>query len=404
MALTDTAVRQAKPKDKPYKLFDSQGLYLDVRTNGSKLWRFKYRLAGKEKLYAIGTYPEVTLSEARIERDRARKLVAAAADPVHHRKEQERQQATTAENTFEALANEWLAYNAPRWAKSTGYKAALYLNNDLIPSLGKRPVAHITRPELVEFLRRIESRSTFDVAKKCRQWLNQIFRFGLAKGVIGTNPATDLDVVAAAAPKVRHHAFVPVGELPALLKSLSNVRANFLTKSAIRLLMLTAVRPGELRNAPWCEFDLDNALWTIPAERMKMRRSHLVPLPKQSIAILRELQSLTGRFDLVFAGRNDPKRPMSENTINKCLADMGYKGRQTGHGFRHLLSTELNGRGYNKDWIERQLAHGDNDEIRATYNHAHYLDQRRDMMQWWANHLEQLETGSNVIPVDFARG
>jgi integrase len=403
MALTDTAVRQAKPRERPYKLSDSQGLYLDIRPNGSKLWRFKYRLANKEKLFAIGTYPEITLSEARVERDRARKLVANGVDPVHERKQRECTKAATAENTFEALANEWLAYNSPRWASSTAYKASLYLKNELIPTLGKRPIAHITRPELVEFLRRIEERETFDVAKKCRQWLNQIFRFGLAKGVIDLNPATDLDVVAAPAPKVQHHAFISAIELPTLLKDLAESNGNFLTLSAIRLLMLTGVRPGELRNAPWSEIDLDNALWTIPAARMKMRRPHLVPLPKQAVAILRELQPFTGRFDFVFAGRNDPKRPMSENTINKCLADMGYKGRQTGHGFRHMLSTELNGKGYNKDWIERQLAHGDNNEIRATYNHAHYLDQRRGMMQWWADYLDSLKSNSNVVPVDFAR-
>lgn len=392
MTLTDTAIRQVKPKEKPFKLSDSQGLYLEVKPNGSKLWRFKYRLAGKEKLYAIGTYPEITLSEARAERTRVRKLVANNIDPVHERKERERTQAAMAENTFEVLANEWLAYNSPRWAQSTAYKAGLYLKNDLIPALGKRPIAHITRPELVEFLRCIESRSTFDVAKKCRQWLNQIFRFGLAKGVIDLNPATDLDVVAAPAPQVKHRPFVPAAELPTLLKDLAEHNGNVLTKSAISLLMLTSVRPGELRNASWNEFDLNNALWTIPAARMKMRRPHLVPLPKQAVAILRDLKPLTGRFDFVFVGRNNPKRPMSENTINKCLADMGYKDRQTGHGFRHLLSTELNGKGYNKDWIERQLAHGDNDEIRATYNHAHYLEQRRGMMQEWADYLDSLKT------------
>lgn len=404
MALTDTAVRQAKPKEKPYKLGDSHGLYLDVRPSGSKLWRLKYRLGGKEKLYAIGGYPAMSLREARVEGDKARKLIADGTDPVHDRKDRERTQAIAADNTFAALANEWLAYNSPRWARSTTYKASLYLKNELIPGIGRRPIAQITRPELVDFLRRIESRETFDVAKKCRQWLNQIFRFGLAKGVLHINPATDLDVVAAQGPTVKHHPFVPMAELPALLTALTDYKANILTKYAIRLLMLTAVRPGELRAAPWSEFDLDNALWTIPAARMKMRRPHLVPLPRQAVAILREIEPFTGRFDLVFAGRNDPKRPMSENTINKCLADLGYKGRQTGHGFRHLLSTELNGKSYNKDWIERQLAHGDNDEIRATYNHAHYLDQRREMMQWWADRLEQLETSSNVIPVDFQRG
>ncbi|MDB6063317.1 MAG: integrase [Verrucomicrobiaceae bacterium] len=404
MALTDTAVRQAKPKEKPYKLSDSQGLYLDVRPGGSKLWRLKYRIAGKEKLYAIGSYPEISLSDARIERDKARKLIAIGTDPVHDRKEQGRARALADGNTFDGLATEWLAYNSPRWAKSTAYKANLYLKNALIPVLGTRPVAKITRPELVDFIRSIEKRETFDVAKKCRQWLNQIFRYALAKGLIQYNPATDLDIVAAAGPRVRHHPFVPPAELPALLDAVANYKGNFLTKCAVRLLMLTAVRPGELRAAPWSEFDLDNALWTIPADRMKMRRAHVVPLPKQAVAILRDLELLTGRFDLVFAGRNDPKRPMSENTINKCLGDLGYKGRQTGHGFRHMLSTELNGKGYNKDWIERQLAHGDNDEIRATYNHAQYIDQRRDMMQWWADRLEQLETSSNVIPVDFQRG
>lgn len=402
MPLTDTKIRQAKAGDKPQKLSDSLGLYLEVMPNGSKLWRLKYRLAGKEKRYAIGAYPAVPLAEARERRDEARKLIAAGTDPVQARKDEQRHAALSAENTFEGLANEWLAYNAPRWAKTTAYKAALYLRNDLISSIGRRPVAEITRPELVDLLRRIEARETFDVAKKCRQWLNQIFRFGLAKGLLQYNPATDLDVIAAATPAVKHHPFVPAIELPALLQSLGAYKGNILTKYAVRLLTLTAVRPGELRTAPWCEFDLENALWTIPAARMKMRRPHLVPLPKQAVALLRELHAITGHFDLVFAGRNDPKRPMSENTINKCLADLGYKGRQTGHGFRHLLSTELNGRGYNKDWIERQLAHGDNDEIRATYNHAHYLDQRRDMMQWWADHLQQLETGGNIIPGAFS--
>lgn len=401
MPLTDTAIRQAKPREKPYKLGDSLGLYLEVSPSGSKLWRLKYRLAGKEKRYAIGTYPTVSLLEARSRRDETRKLIANGIDPVQARREEDRQRTQAAGNTFEALANEWMAYNAPRWAKTTAYKAALYLKKDLIPGIGRRPMAEITRPELVELLRRIESRETFDVAKKCRQWLGQIFRFALAKGVLQYNPATDLDVVAAPSPKVQHHPFLPPVELPALLQALAGYKGNILTKHAIRLLMLTVVRPGELRAAPWSEFDLDRALWTIPAERMKMRRPHLVPLPKQAVALLRELQAVTGKLDLVFAGRNDPKRPMSENTINKCLADLGYKGRQTGHGFRHLLSTELNGRGYNKDWIERQLAHGDSDEIRATYNHANYLDQRRDMMQWWADHLEQLETGCNVIPGAF---
>jgi len=267
---------------------------------------------------------------------------------------------------------------------------AAYLESDLLPALGHRPAQAITRPELVALIRKIESRGAHNVAKKTRQWLSQIFRFGLAQGAVEANPATDLDVIAAHAPATRHHPHVTFAELPELLGKIEAAKINTLTRQAIRLLVLTAVRPGELRAAPWAEFDLDAATWTIPKERMKARRDHQVPLPRQAVAILRELQEITGRYPLVFAGRNSTNRPMSENTVNKALADVGYKGRQTGHGFRHLLSTELNGRGYNRDWIERQLAHGDDDEIRDTYNHATYLEQRREMMQAWADSIDAL--------------
>ncbi|WP_092301994.1 integrase arm-type DNA-binding domain-containing protein [Pseudomonas sp. NFIX28] len=397
MPLSDTTIRTAKPKDKLYRLTDANGLCLEVTPTGSKLWRYRYRFNGSAKMLALGPYPAVTLLKARQLRDTARQLLIEGTDPGEQKKTAK--QAQKVEGlTFETLAREWFAYNAPRWAESTTYKAKLYLENDLIPGIGARPVKAITRPDLVELVRKVEARGTLNAAGKIRQWLHQIFRYGLAKGVVDANPATDLSVVAAPPKAARHHPHVTFAELPELLAKSEAANIHSLTRHAIRLLTLTAVRPGELRQAPWAEFDLERATWTIPAERMKARRPHIVPLPRQAVAILRLLQEITGRYALVFAGAN-PERPMSENTVNKALRMMGYEGKQTGHGFRHLLSTELNGRGYNKDWIERQLAHGDSDEIRGTYNHAAYVEQRREMMQAWADSIDALCAGANVVSI-----
>ena len=397
MPLSDTTIRTAKPKDKLYRLTDANGLCLEVTPTGSKLWRYRYRFNGSAKMLALGAYPAVTLLKARQLRDGARQLLIDGTDPGEQKKTAK--QAQKVEGlTFETLAREWFAYNAPRWAESTTYKAKLYLENDLIPGIGTRLVKTITRPDLVELVRKVEARGTLNAAGKIRQWLHQIFRYGLAKGVVDANPATDLSVVAAPPKAARHHPHVTFSELPELLAQSDAANIHSLTRHAIRLLTLTAVRPGELRQAPWAEFDLERATWTIPAERMKARRPHIVPLPRQAVAILRQLQVITGRYALVFAGAN-PDRPMSENTVNKALRVMGYEGRQTGHGFRHLLSTELNGRGYNKDWIECQLAHGDSDEIRGTYNHAAYVEQRREMMQAWADSIDALCGGAKVVSI-----
>lgn len=398
MPLTNQTILTAKPKPRLYRLADANGLCLEVAPTGSKLWRYRYRFNGKAKMLSLGAYPAVTLAAARQKRDAARRLLDEGTDPLADRLATKQAQAIEG-HTFEALAREWHAFQVPRWAKATADKVDAYLESDLLPALGKRPVKAIARTELVALLRTIEDRGAHNVAKKTRQWLSQIFRFGLAKGVVDSNPATDLDVVAAHAPATRHHPHVTFADLPELLDKIDTANISAMTKHAIRLLVLTAVRPGELRNAPWSEFDLDAATWTIPKERMKARRPHLVPLPRQAVAILRNLQELTGAYDLVFAGRNSTARPMSENTVNKALKTAGYEGRQTGHGFRHLLSTELNGRGYNRDWIERQLAHGDNDEIRDTYNHATYLEQRREMMQAWADSIDALCSGGNVVSI-----
>ncbi|HGN0436026.1 TPA: tyrosine-type recombinase/integrase [Pseudomonas aeruginosa] len=398
MPLTDSAARTAKPREKLYRLSDTLGLSLEITPTSSKLWRFRYRFAGKPKMISLGAYPTVTLAKARELRDVARSQVAAGIDPSQHKQAEKRAREAEA-YTFEKLANEWYAYSAPRWTEATAYKARLYLDNDIIPGIGKRSVTEITRPDLVDLVRTVEARGTLNAAGKIRQWLNQIFRFGLAKGMAVTNPATDLDVVAAHAPRAKHHPHIPLSEIPELLEKLAGARCDQTTKIAIRLLLLTGVRPGELRQAPWSEFDLDAATWTIPAARMKARRPHIVPLPTQAVELLRNLQEITGRYGLAFAGKANPGRPMSENTVNKALRIMGYEGRQTGHGFRHLLSTELNNRGYNRDWIERQLAHGDENEIRDTYNHAHYLDQRRQMMQAWADEIDAQSSGGKVIPI-----
>lgn len=397
MPLSDTTIRTAKPKDKLYRLTDANGLCLEVAPSGSKLWRYRYRFNGSAKMLALGVYPAVTLLKARQSRDEARQMLVDGIDPGEHKKTAK--QAQKVEGlTFETLAREWFDYNAPRWAQTTTYKAKLYLENDLIPNIGSRPLKAITRPELVDLVRKVEARGTLNAAGKIRQWLHQIFRYGLARGVVDANPATDLNVVAAPAKAARHHPHVTFAALPDLLGEVEAANIHTLTRLAIRLLMLTAVRPGELRQAPWSEFNLDAATWTIPKERMKARRPHVVPLPRQAVAILRQIHEITGEYSLVFAGAN-PARPMSENTVNKALRLAGYEGRQTGHGFRHLLSTELNGRGYNKDWIERQLAHGDSDEIRGTYNHAAYVEQRREMMQAWADSIDALCGRANVVNI-----
>ncbi|MSU93940.1 DUF4102 domain-containing protein [Pseudomonas mandelii] len=398
MALTDTAARTAKPREKLYRMADAAGLCLEVTPSGSKLWRFRYRFGGKAKMMGLGAYPTVTLAKARERREDARRLLANGIDPTAHKQAEKTAQSALA-HTFEELAREWYAYNSPRWATSTAAKALQYMEADILPVIGQRPVQEVTRPELVALVRKVEKRGALNVAGKIRQWLSQIFRYGLAKGSVESNPATDLDVVAAIAPRTKNHPHVPLSEIPILLGKLDAAKCDVMTRIAVRLLLLTGVRPGELRHAPWSEIDLESATWTIPAARMKARRPHVVPLPHQAVASLLELKEITGSYPIAFPGRNNRERPQSENTVNKALHHIGYEGRQTGHGFRHLLSTELNSRGYNRDWIERQLAHGDQDEIRDTYNHAHYLEQRRQMMQAWADSIEALCAGVNVVSI-----
>jgi integrase len=394
--LTDAVVRQAKRGPKPQYLFDGGGLYLQVMPAGGKWWRLKYRFNGKSNQLSLGVYPDIGIREARERRDAARKLLAHGQNPGEHRKTGKREAKAQRDNSFRALAEAWYGKKAGTWAPSTADKARFYLDRDLLPALGERPIAEIKRTDLVETLAIIENRDALDVAKKCRGWLSGVFRYALAAGVLEVNPATDLDVVAKPMPRRRQLPHLPLAELPDFLRALDAYGGEPATAQSIRLLLLTAVRPGELRAARWDEFDLDAALWSIPAERTKMRRPHSVPLPVQAVAILRVLQVTGIRRELVFPSRDDPRRPISENTVNKAIGRIGYRGRQTGHGFRHLVSTALNERGYNRDWIERQLAHGDDNDIRAVYNKAEYLDQRRQMMQAWADELDSIAAGGSV--------
>lgn len=382
--LTDTKINKSKPKDKPYKLSDGEGLYIEVFPNGSKLWRVKYVLSGKEKRIALGDYPTISLAYARELKQEVKLQVKKGIDPVLSRKIERTRSVT---NSFESIANEWFDINSTKWAKTTKNKTRLYLDKDIIPFFKDRAIGDIKRIELVSLIKTFESRKAFEPAKKARLWLNHIFRYALAKGIVEVNPATDLDVVAIQAPKVKHMPFVPFSELKELLVNVGNTNCLVLSKAAIYLLVLTGLRPGEIRMCKWDYISFEDKTITIPEELTKTRKKHVVPLVRQSINVLKDIKPISSRYDFIFIGR-DLIKPFSDMTINKCLKMAGYKDKQTGHGFRHLLSTELNNRGYNHDWIEKQLAHGDTDKIRGTYNHATYLDQRRKMMQEWADSID----------------
>ena len=397
--LTDTLIKSAKPKAKPYPLPREAGLFVMVYPNGSKLWRFAYTLGGRESMLSLGDYPTVSLAQARRAREDARRLVKAGIDPSAQRRAEKAANQTAAANTFRVWAQKWFEAKRGGWSTASAEKARFYLESDLLPALGDRPMAEIKRADLVGLLRKLENRGAFNAAKKCRGWLFNIFRYALVAEVIETNPATDLVVMAAAAPKSRKMPHVPERELPALLKALDGYGGAPEVRCALRMLLLTAARPGELRSMTWTDIDFDAATWSVPAERMKARRPHVVPLPAQAITILEGMRAVTGTRALVFTSPYQPRKMMSENTLNVALAKLGYKGRQTAHGFRHLISTALNERGYNRDWIERQLAHGDEDEIRDTYNSAQYLVQRRQMMQSWADELDAMHKGRRVTPL-----
>lgn len=386
MPLNDMQIRRAKPEAKAYTLGDGQGLSLLVEPNGSKSWRFRYRYAGKPKMISLGVYTTITLAEARSRRDEARKIVAEGKNPSEVRKEQKLALRIQSENAFEKIAREWHQMKSAKW--SAGYASDIIeaFQNDIFPYVGARPVGEIKPLELLNVLRKIEKRGALEKMRKVRQRCSEVFRYAIATGRAEFNPAADLSS-ALEVHKSNHFPFLKSDEIPDFLRALDSYTGSRLVQIATKLLMVTGVRTIELRAALWQEFDLDNAIWEIPAERMKMRRPHLVPLSTQALGFLNELKSMTGNYRYVFPGRNDPNKPMSEASVNQLIKRIGYAGKLTGHGFRHTLSTILHENGFNTAWIEMQLAHVDKNSIRGTYNHAQYIEKRKVMMQWYSDNI-----------------
>lgn len=383
MLLTDVQIRRAKAQDKPYTLNDGSGLSLLIDTNGGKGWRFRYRFAGKAKMISFGVYGEVSLAEARKKRDEARNQLANGINPSDARRANKVALAHTNNNTFEAIAREWHSSKLPTWSTDYANYVMRAFENNVFPYIGKRPIDQIAPLELLTVLQKIEKRGALELTSKVRRRCGEVFRYAVVTGRATYNPAPDL-ASALNKPKNGHYPFLTESELPEFMLALNNYQGSKLTKYATQLLILTGVRTIELRAAEWSEFDFENALWEVPKERMKKRRPHLVPLSTQALEILEKLKVLTGRYTLLFPGRNDVRKPMSEASINKVIKMLGYHGRATGHGFRHTMSTILHEHGFESAWIETQLAHVDKNSIRGTYNHAQYLEGRRKMLQWYA--------------------
>lgn len=389
MKLNARQVDAAKPKEKAYKLADGAGLYLEVVPSGSRYWRMKYRFNGKEKRMAFGVYPAVSLAQARALRDEAKKKLAEGIDPSFAKKEEKLVRDVRLHNTFQAVALEWHGTKVSRWSEGYASDIIEAFNKDIFPYIGQQPVNEIKPLVLLNVLRRMESRGATEKAKKVRQRCSEVFRYAIVTGRAEYNPAADL-TSAMSGHESKHYPFLTVEELPDFFKALSGYTGSPLIVLAARLLILTGVRTGELRGAFWSEFDLEKAVWEIPAERMKMKRPHLVLLSTQALEIVQQLKVMSGQYPLVFPGRNDPRKTMSEASINQVFKRIGYTGKVTRHGFRHTMSTILHEEGFNTAWIETQLAHVDKNAIRGTYNHAQYMEGRREMMQWYSDYLKLL--------------
>ncbi|MCV9879499.1 tyrosine-type recombinase/integrase [Brenneria izbisi] len=393
MKLTARQINAAKPKEKSYKLADGGGMYLEVLPNGTKSWRMKYRVGGKEKRVVFGLYPTITLAEARSKRDEAKKLLANGGDPSEEKQVEKQAKIASVNNSFKLIALEWHEHKRPNWSKGYAEDILEYLKKDIFPYLGKRPITDIKPKDMLDVLRKMEQRGVLDKLKKTRQACRQIFTYAIVSGRAEYNPVTDLAGVLKA-PKQKHFPHLLADELGPFIQALNGYSGSRITQIATRLLMLTGLRTIELRSAEWQEIDFGKKIWQIPKERMKMRRPHLVPLSTQVYDLLSELQNITGGFQLVFPGRNDSSKSMSEASINQVIKRVGYDKKLTGHGFRHTMSTILHEQGFNSAWIELQLAHVDKNSIRATYNHALYLDGRREMLQWYADYVDKLGKGN----------
>jgi integrase len=394
--LSDVKLRALKPAEKPYKISDSAGLHVLVTPGGSKLWRLAYRFQGKQKVLALGAYPDVLLGAARRASDDARELLESGVDPAEARKAEKRKARIAAGHTFRAVAEEWFETQKGRWVKSYADRLRARLDEDLLPYLGDRPIASIEPIEVLDVIRRIERRDAIEMARRIMQMASAIFRYGVATSRCVRDPTADLRGALKPAPPPKHRAALRRNDLPDFLRGLEAYDGDVTTKLALKLVLYTFVRTAEIRFARWSEFeDLDGPepLWRIPAERMKMRRAHLVPLAPQVVEVLRELRRLGGDSPLLFPARTR-SGVISENTMIYALYRLGYRSRVTVHGFRSTASTILNEAHFNRDWIEMQLAHADGG-VRAIYNAAEWLPGRREMMGWWADQLDAMRlTGS----------
>ena len=388
MRLKDVELRKLKARAKPYKVHDGDGMHLLVHPNGGMYWQLKYRFLGKPKTHSMGVYPEVSLKEARDKRTEARKLIRSGIDPSAERKRTKQLALAESESSLKTISTEWLDGRRKIWTSRHAAKVLRMLEDDIFPPLGARAIADVTPTELLTALRKIEGRDAFYTAHRTQQIVGQIFRYAVASGRAGRDITSDLR--GALQPvKSNNYARLSANELPAFLQALSGYDGERQTQNAVMLLMLTFVRSGELRGARWVELDLVKAEWRIPAERMKMRVEHIVPLSRQAVELFRAQQQVTGSFEHVFPNRNRPRACMSENTIIYAIYRLGYHSRTTAHGFRGTASTILHESGFESDVVERKLAHGDRNAVRASYNHAAYLPARREMMQWWADYIEQ---------------
>ena len=396
MSLSDTQLRNMKATGKAKKISDGGGLYLHLSPAGGKLWRMAYRFEGKQKTVCFGAYPALSLKEAREKRDESKALLARGIDPSLHKQAAKAASIAETANAYEVVAREWYAKNAPRWTESNAERVLARQEKDVFPFIGKHPIAQISAPELLTVLRKVEERGALDTAHRILQDTSRIFRYGIATGRAERDPAADLKG-ALTVPRKGHFAtIVDTKEIGQLLRDVDAYSGNLVVRAALRLAPYVFVRPGELRKAEWTEFDLENAEWRIPAKRMKMRVLHIVPLSRQVLGILRDLHPYSGDGPYLFPSLRAKSAPISDMTLLAGLRRLGYaKEQMTVHGFRSLASTLLNEQGFNKDWIERQLAHGERNSVRASYNYAEYLPERRKMMQSWADFLDSLRVNND---------
>lgn len=407
MGLTDTACKTSKPKEKAYKRFDGGGLYLEIMPNGNKLWRLKYRFFGKENRISLGAYPLVTLAEAREKRDEAKKLLAANLDPSTARREKKQEIVRNAANTFQAVALEWLEVQKERWSTSHAQNVLHRLENNIFPYLGRRPIAQITPPELLDVLRKMEKRNAVDMAGRVKQICGQVFRYGVQTGMCERDAAADLKG-ALKTRKKEHYRTIDAKDIPAFIGALekNDARLYARTQRAIRLSMLTFCRPGEIRQARWSEIDFKEKQWIIPAERMKSRRDHLVPLSRQALAVLKEQHDETGvlNTDYVFPSQIKPRQCMSDGTVVRAINRLGFGNKMVAHGFRALARTTIREKlGYDSEIIERQLAHKASGPLGEAYDRTKFLDERRKMMQHWADYLDAAVSEKKVVVGNFRK-